>query len=64
MSRQWYNSDMEDGMRITLRLSRDLAERLKRLADTEKRSVNGQVVYLIEKAVKVLPDAEPPKGRD
>lgn len=37
--------------RITLRLPPDLAEALKKLAAQESRSLNGQIVYLLRKAL-------------
>ena len=39
----------EDGeYRLTLRLSPELAECLKRLADTNKRSLNSEIEYVLE----------------
>lgn len=36
---------------ITLRIPMELHEKIKELADKEKRSVNSQVIYLLEKAL-------------
>jgi hypothetical protein len=43
---------MEDSVRITLRLPRDLHDRIKRHADQEARSINRQIVYLLRRATE------------
>lgn len=39
---------MENIKRVTLRLPIDLYNRIKRLAEQEKRSIHSQVVYMLE----------------
>jgi predicted transcriptional regulator len=46
MSRKKLHEDGE--YRLTLRLSPELAERLKHLADVNKRSLNAEIAYVLE----------------
>lgn len=42
---------MADIKPITLRIPVELHDKIRELADKEKRSVNSQVIYLLEKAL-------------
>ena len=42
----------EEVIRFLLRLPPDLHERLRRLAVRERRSLHGQILYLLEQAVE------------
>lgn len=47
----------EDGeYRVTLRLSPELAERLKHLADVNKRSLNAEIAYVLEHHADYTPE--------
>lgn len=43
---------MQEIKPITLRISVELHNKIKELAGQEKRSVNSQVIYLLEKALE------------
>jgi predicted transcriptional regulator len=49
-----------DDIRTTIKLPDDLHERVKQLAERERRTFNGQIVWLVEHAL----DAEEAKVRD
>jgi hypothetical protein len=42
---------MEEIIHISIRISTELHEKLKRLADSEKRSLTKQIVYILERGV-------------
>jgi len=46
----------DDSTALTLRLPGDLAQLVRRSAEFDRRSVNGQIVYLLAKALT------PPEG--
>jgi hypothetical protein len=57
---------MADRKAFLLRLDPALYDALQRWADTELRSVNGQVEYLLRKALRQagrLPASERPQGK-
>lgn len=43
---------MAEFLRFALRIPLDLHEKLKRLAEKENRSLHGQIIYLLRKAVE------------
>lgn len=43
---------MKEITRFSLRLPKELADKLKRLAEKENRSLNGQIVELLERATE------------
>lgn len=43
---------MPDGVKTTIYLPESLKERIEKIARTERRSVNAQIVLTLEKAVK------------
>ena len=45
-----YNSDMEDEVRLTLRLPATLHQQIVALARRDRRSLNGELVFLLERA--------------
>ena len=45
-----YNGDMENEVRLTIRLPADLHRRLTELARREHRSLNGEMIALLEQA--------------
>lgn len=49
---EWCTIGAVEETRITLRLPQDLWEWVKQLAEKERRSLNAQLVYLIEQAAK------------
>lgn len=52
---------MDEEKRITVRLPLELHERLAALAKRDRRSVNGEIVHLLEAALADRPaDAESP----
>lgn len=53
---KWYDSAMAEEKIRNIRIPADLDERLVALAQREKRSINAQVVYLLEQA---LPPEKP-----
>jgi hypothetical protein len=56
----WYNTSigiekgkhMEDTYNITIRIPADTATKLRELAEREHRSINAQIVVIIEKAIE------------
>ncbi len=53
---------MADRKSFPLRLSPELYEELRRWADQEFRSVNGQIEYLLREAVRKRTGRAPPPG--
>lgn len=43
---------MKEITRLTLRLPKELADKIKLLAEKENRSLNGQIVELLERATE------------
>lgn len=54
-----YNGGMDEEKRITVRLPAELHERLAGQAKRDRRSVNGEIVHLLEVAL-----ADPSVGGD
>ena len=48
--KQCYNGDMEQEVRLTIRLPADLHRRLTELARRDHRSLNGEMIALLERA--------------
>ena len=53
-------ADTQDGemTRITVRLPKKLLQRLKRIAAGDKRSVNNEVVWMLDAAAKIAEETE------
>jgi hypothetical protein len=43
---------MEHGKRFSIRFPRDLLETLKKLAQEDKRSINGEIVWILSEYIK------------
>jgi len=48
---------MEDTYNITIRLPADVAAALRELAERERRSINAQIIVIIEKAIAETTEA-------
>lgn len=46
------------GKSFTLRLPPELFEPISEMAERERRSIHGQVLYLLDRAIEALEDAE------
>jgi hypothetical protein len=53
----------DDEVRLTVRLPRDVMERVRAAAESERRSVNAQLVTLIEAGLTLRQPAVSEKGR-
>jgi predicted HicB family RNase H-like nuclease len=49
----WYDGGMDDEVKITVRLPRELHERVRALAAKDLRSLNAEVCWLLEIALTV-----------
>jgi hypothetical protein len=50
---RWYYGGMADEVKLTVRIPRDMHERIKALASEDRRSLNSELIWLLESAVEI-----------
>ena len=58
------NTTTTEGKSFTLRLPPELYEPIQAMADQERRSLHGQVLYLLDRALESLEDAAAVRAYD